>query len=167
MSRRRRDPQSPFGWYLRRLMDSHGFLSDGDLEAASGVSASLISRYQAGEITPTPENLRKLAPVLGVRLGELMVESGLATREELGMVAPPSPKPRVDPVLADAQRHLADPRLPGEVKDYLRATVKGAIAYWRQQLDLHTVPAGPSRPEAEPEPAPGAVRPKPSGVGRR
>ncbi|NUO59612.1 MAG: helix-turn-helix domain-containing protein [Hamadaea sp.] len=146
-------------------MDKHGFLSDGDLEAASGVSASLISRYQAGEITPTPENLRKLAPVLGVRLGELMVESGLATREELGMVAPPSPKPRVDPVLLDAQRHLADPHLPGDVKDYLRATVKGAIAYWRQQLDLNNVPAGPPAPE--PERIPDPVRPKPSGVGRR
>jgi len=146
-------------------MDSRGFLSDGDLEAACGVSASLISRYQAGEITPTPENLRKLAPVLGVRLGELMVESGLATPEELGMVAAPSPSPRVDPVLADAQRHLADPRMPDEVKEYLRATIKGAIAYWRQQLDLHNVPHEASPPQRVRATA--AVRPKPTGVGRR
>jgi transcriptional regulator with XRE-family HTH domain len=147
-------------------MEGNGFSSDGDLEAASGVSASLISRYQAGEITPTPENLRKLAPVLGVRLGDLMVESGLATREELGMVAPPSPLPRVDPVVADAQRHLADPHMPDAIKDYLRATVKGAIAYWRQQLDLHSVPPGvPLEPETAGRGR--STRPKPTGAGRR
>jgi transcriptional regulator with XRE-family HTH domain len=126
-------------------MDAQGFRSDGDLEAASGVSASLISRYQSGGISPTVQNLRKLAPFLNVTLGELMVEAGLATPEELGMVAHARPEAEpLDPGLTEAQRLLADPNLPDEAKDYLRDIVKGAIAFWRQQLGLVRPPREPS-----------------------
>jgi transcriptional regulator with XRE-family HTH domain len=147
-------------------MESRGFQSDGDLEAASGVSASLISRYQSGGITPTAQNLRKLAPHLGVRLGDLMVESGLATPEELGMVATLSAGARIDPGIADAQRYLTDPRLPEAAKDYLRATIKGAIAYWRQQLGLHPGPHEPSASERATRSGRSA-RPRPSAITRR
>jgi transcriptional regulator with XRE-family HTH domain len=127
-------------------MDARGYASDGDLEAASGVSASLISRYQSGDISPTVQNLRKLAPFLDVTLGELMVEAGLATPEELGMVAHarPAEGEALDPSLVEAQRLLADPALADEAKDYLRDTIKGAIAYWRQQLGLRRAPREPS-----------------------
>lgn len=127
-------------------MDARGYASDGDLEAASGVSASLISRYQSGDISPTVQNLRKLAPFLDVTLGELMVEAGLATPEELGMVAyaRPAEGEALDASLVEAQRLLADPALADEAKDYLRDTIKGAIAYWRQQLGLRRAPREPS-----------------------
>jgi len=125
-------------------MDAQGFASDGDLEVASGVSASLISRYQSGDISPTVQNLRKLAPYLGVSLGELMVEAGLATPEELGMVAYARPSEPLDPSLVEAQRLLTDPALADEAKEYLRDTIKGAIAYWRQQLGLRRPPREPS-----------------------
>jgi len=125
-------------------MDAQGFASDGDLEAASGVSASLISRYQSGDISPTVQNLRKLAPYLDVTLGELMVEAGLATPEELGMVANARTAEPLDRSLVEAQRLLADEALADEAKDYLRDTIKGAIAYWRQQLGLQRPPREPS-----------------------
>lgn len=144
MSTRRRDPRTTFGWYLRARMDAHGFRSDGDLEAASGVSASLISRYQSGGISPTVQNLRKLAPFLGVTLGELMVEAGLATAEELGLVADDRPSATMDRGLVEAQRLLNDPALADEAKDYLRDTIKGAIVFWRQQLGLRRPPREPS-----------------------
>lgn len=144
MSKRRRDPRTTFGWYLRTRMDAQGFASDGDLEAASGVSASLISRYQSGDISPTVQNLRKLAPYLDVTLGELMVEAGLATPEELGMVANARTAEPLDRSLVEAQRLLADEALADEAKDYLRDTIKGAIAYWRQQLGLQRPPREPS-----------------------
>lgn len=142
---RRRDPRTTFGWYLRARMDAQGFRSDGDLEAASGVSASLISRYQSGGISPTVQNLRKLAPYLNVTLGELMVEAGLATAEELGMVAHArSEAEPLDPGLTEAQRLLGDPTLPAEARDYLRDILKGAVVFWRQQLGLTRPPREPS-----------------------
>lgn len=123
-------------------MEDRGFTSDGDLEAVSGVSASLISRYQSGGITPTAQNLRKLAPHLGVTLGDLMVASGLATPEELGMVTGAPSRARLDPAVAEANHYLADPRLPDNAKDHLRATLRGAVTYWRQQLGVNTaIPA--------------------------
>jgi transcriptional regulator with XRE-family HTH domain len=128
-------------------MHAQGYESDGDLEAVSGVSASLISRYQSGDITPTSQNLRKLAPHLGVRLGDLMVESGLATPEELGMVGGAPRVLTIDASLAEAQRLLADVRLPDDAKEYLRDTIKGAVAYWRQQLGLRKAPREPSAAE--------------------
>jgi transcriptional regulator with XRE-family HTH domain len=147
-------------------MESRGFQSDGELEAASGVSASLISRYQSGDITPTSQNLRKLAPHLGVRLGDLMIESGLATAEELGMVATRATGGRLDPAIADAQRYLADSQLPDTAKDYLRATIKGAIAYWRQQLGLQKAPHEPTALDRTARSG-RTVRPKPTGLTRR
>lgn len=126
-------------------MDARGYGSDGELEAVSGVSASLISRYQSGDISPTVQNLRKLAPFLKVTLGELMVEAGLATAEELGVVAharPPEAE-TLDRSLLEAQRLLADPALAEEAKDYLRDTIRMALAYWRQQLGLQA-PREPS-----------------------
>jgi transcriptional regulator with XRE-family HTH domain len=128
-------------------MDTRGFASDGDLEVASGVSASLISRYQSGEINPTIQNLRKLAPQLGVTLGDLIVESGIATAEELGLVASDRKSESIDPSLAEAHRLLADPALSEEAKAYLRDTIKGAIVYWRQQLGLNRPPREPSAVE--------------------
>lgn len=127
-------------------MEDRGFASDGDLEAVSGVSASLISRYQSGGITPTAQNLRKLAPHLGVTLGDLMVASGLATPEELGMVTDAPARTRLDAAVAEANRYLADPRLPDNAKDHLRATIRGAVTYWRQQLGVNTsIPAQATR----------------------
>jgi transcriptional regulator with XRE-family HTH domain len=132
---------------LRGLMDDRGFASDGDLETATGVSASLISRYQSGDINPTVQNLRKLAPFLGVNLGDLMIEAGLATAEELGQVAAAHKAEPLDASLAEAQRLLADPALSEEAKAYLRDTIRGAILYWRQQLGLRKAPREPSASE--------------------
>ncbi|WP_290863924.1 helix-turn-helix transcriptional regulator [Hamadaea sp.] len=146
MSKKRRDPQTPFGWYLRALMEAHGFASDGELAAATGVSASLISRYQSGDIEPSVQNLRRLAPYLGVSLGELMVEANLATREELGMVPRAAATTKLDASLAEAQRLLSDPTRPDSAKEYLRDTLRGAIAFWRQQTGLKA-PAEPSAAE--------------------
>jgi transcriptional regulator with XRE-family HTH domain len=147
VSKKRRDPQTPFGWHLRALMEAHGFLSDGELEVATGVSASLISRYQSGDIVPTAQNLRRLAPHLGVSMGELMVEAGLATREELGMVPRAAAASRLDPSLAEAQRLLADPARPEAAKEYLRDTLRGAVAFWRQQTGLRAASHEPSAAE--------------------
>ncbi|WP_027340986.1 helix-turn-helix domain-containing protein [Hamadaea tsunoensis] len=150
MADRRGHPRTGFGWYLRALMERQGYLSDGELETDSGVSASLIARYRSGEVTPTAQNLRRLAPWLGVRLGDLLVESGLATPEELGMVTVDEAGPDVDPAISDAQRHLADPRLPDSAKDSLRTTLQGAMVYWHQQLDR-------TQPRRRPSPRPAGI----------
>lgn len=73
---------------LRQLMLANGFSRQMDLARASGVSQSALSRWINGETMLSLENMRRVAPCLNVRPGDLMVMSG-ATPEELGMVTEP------------------------------------------------------------------------------
>lgn len=134
MGKRRQDPKTNFGWYLRRLMDAKGYESDADLDKVSGVDASLISKWQAGG-KASLENLRKVAPHLGVRLGDLLVEAGMATPEELGMVGKPPKLPPavVDPGLREASEILESRHVPDADKDELRELVGEAVGYWRRR----------------------------------
>jgi|SRR6185369_547913 len=95
--------QPDFGAYLERLMNLNGYSRDADLARDSGAPASSISRIRRN-ITSTPDTdtLRKIAPLLNVRLGDLMISAGLATGEELGTVgsAPPPLPPVVRDILA-------------------------------------------------------------------
>lgn len=56
------------------------------------VDGSTLSNLRTGKAAPGIKLLRKLAPHLGRSLGELLVAAGLATPDELGMVAEPLPE---------------------------------------------------------------------------
>ncbi|WP_084413464.1 helix-turn-helix domain-containing protein [Desulfovirgula thermocuniculi] len=65
-----------FGRYLQHLRKKRG-LTIRQVELASGVSNSYLSQIENGKRgIPSPEILKKLAPVLHVSYKELMVKAG-------------------------------------------------------------------------------------------
>lgn len=80
-----------FRLYVRHLMDENGFETFEALGQAGGFDASTLSRWFSGTNGPSVSLLHKIKGPLNVRLGDLMVAAGLATREDLGMVGLPMP----------------------------------------------------------------------------
>ena len=58
-----------------RLMRVVRRLSQTALAEEAGVTQALVSAIERGRANPTVESLERLAPVLGVRVGELFEES--------------------------------------------------------------------------------------------
>lgn len=106
---------------LRRLMVENGFARQMDLARASGVSQSALSRWINGETMLSLENMRRVAPCLNVRPGDLMVMSG-ATPEELGMVTEP-----LAPEVNDINKRLMGKDLNAKEKRALRHYLAGAM----------------------------------------
>jgi transcriptional regulator with XRE-family HTH domain len=80
-----------FRLYIRHLMDENGFETFEALAQAGGFDASTLSRWFSSTNGPSVSLLHKIKGPLRVRLGDLMVAAGLASREDLGMVAEPMP----------------------------------------------------------------------------
>lgn len=116
-----------FGAYFDRLM-LQTFANREQLARVSGVDATTIGRWIRGEKEPTLPALRAVAPHLGVRLADLMVKAGLATREELGTVGSPAPP---GPPLTRAERtirsRLMDPRHTERYRRAFHAALLRAI----------------------------------------
>lgn len=103
-----------FADYLERAMESAGVTAAG-LARATGIKDSVISRWRKGAV-PTVENLRLLAPVLGVPMRDLVVVAGHMLPEEVGLTGiPEPPKPRIptaeegiraEPYLSDDKKEL-------------------------------------------------------------
>lgn len=124
-----------FGTYLKQLAEAAGF-SQAELAKTSGVNQAQLSRAYDNLTTPTVDTLRKLAPHLRVRLGDLMVQAGLATREELGMVGqPPAPAVSLPPVLRSILSRLASPRYKQRHKDVLLAFVQDDVDRWDSMIE--------------------------------
>lgn len=123
-----------FGQYLRKLAEAKGWYTDAELSRATGVDGSMLSKWWSGATQPNLESLRKMAPHLGVRLGDLLVRSGQATPEELGMRGqPPTPPstPR-EPLLREVAAALQDESVPQEERDHLRRGMQHAYDLWRE-----------------------------------
>lgn len=78
------------------------------LADAAGMSHASVSRMLAGRTIPDPTFFEALAHALGVRLGELLVRSGLASRDALGPEEEPLRRP-ISPREAAADLGLKDP----------------------------------------------------------
>lgn len=68
--------QRIFGEWLRQKRMDAGYRSQGELSRACGVDHSTIARWERGDVRPNPENLKKLAPSLGVSYEEAMAAAG-------------------------------------------------------------------------------------------
>jgi transcriptional regulator with XRE-family HTH domain len=100
---------TPFGIYIELLMERAGYNTPAALARATGITDTTISRWLQGKKTPTISNLRALAPVLDIRLGDLMIQAGLVTAAEVGQAgAAPPPLP---PVVREILRRLG-PKSP-------------------------------------------------------
>lgn len=60
-------PVAEFNGYLRQLMDAAGIGTFADLSRLSGVSQNQFSNWRRGLAQPSRENLRKIAPALGLQ----------------------------------------------------------------------------------------------------
>lgn len=114
---RRRRQQ--FAAYFREAMRAASYVRpNGDLDVPalqrmSGVHDSLLRRWLQEDGDPSLENLRKVAPALGVLPRDLFVASGLVLPEEVGLegepevpARPPTPEERImaDDILDDADK---------------------------------------------------------------
>ncbi|PXY20356.1 helix-turn-helix domain-containing protein [Prauserella endophytica] len=101
-----------FPAYLRSQLDRHRW-SPADLSRASGLSASLISRWLHGETTPGVENARAVARAITRPLLEVLVAAGQLTPDEAGQKANHVDLSSLtdDDLLAEVRRrlHSADP----------------------------------------------------------
>lgn len=99
-----------FGDYLKRAMDAAG-LSIADLKRLTGISDSVISKWRNGQTIPSVENLRLVAPALGMTTRDLVVVAGHMAPEEVGLKEPPPP-PKPPARLATLQDDInAEPNL--------------------------------------------------------
>ncbi len=126
-----------FGEYLDRLMAENGFSSPADLARATGTSESTISRWRAGVTKNiTLDQLRAVAPHLGVRLGDLLIRAGLATPAELGTVgAPPPPRVPLPPELQQVVSLLLSPKYTDTAKRTLLAAIARTVGMWQELTD--------------------------------
>lgn len=99
-----------FGDYLTRAMDAAG-LSIADLKRLTGISDSIISKWRRNQALPSIENLRILAPALGMTTRDLVVVAGHMAPDEVGLAEPPTP-PKPPARLATLQDDInAEPDL--------------------------------------------------------
>lgn len=77
-----------WGNWVGRHLSQKGW-RPADASRASGVSASIISRWLDGQMDPGVENLRKFAEAVDVPILEAFVAAGYLTAEEAGQ--PPAP----------------------------------------------------------------------------
>lgn len=112
----RRPPNDAWADWLSAQMQRCGFATNKDLERASGIDNTVISRWRGEGTTPSVKHLRQLAAPLRTPLLQLMVKAGHLTPAEaqLREVAAPSS----DQVAVDAAVE-ADPDLLPEAKEHL------------------------------------------------
>lgn len=70
-----------FAKYFKQLYEKH-FSNKAELSRVSGVSEATLSRIESASQKPTPETLKKLAPVLHVTEKELMTKAGYLNKDE-------------------------------------------------------------------------------------
>ncbi|MEA5367766.1 helix-turn-helix transcriptional regulator [Amycolatopsis sp., V23-08] len=76
------DEQGDFPAYLRAQM-SRKDLNSAELGRLAGVNPASISKWLRGLEVPSVENSRKTADALGVNLLEILVATGVLTRDEV------------------------------------------------------------------------------------
>jgi transcriptional regulator with XRE-family HTH domain len=116
--------------------------TDAEMARRSGIPSSILSRWRSGQMQPSRDNLRKLAPVLGVAPVALWVAAGLAHPDEMDLSGP------VDltvqpPELLDLMDLYDDARLTDDDRDYMRRTVTTLVSSVRGEIAKRGAPKRP------------------------
>lgn len=125
------DAQDTFGAYLTQAMDAAG-LSQADLKRQTGISDSIISKWRRDQATPSIENLRLLAPVLGVTTRDLVVRAGHMLPEEVGLAEPPEPPEPYRRLVSIEDEISADPDLSDRDKRLMIKMYEELLAQARE-----------------------------------
>jgi transcriptional regulator with XRE-family HTH domain len=86
----RKSSERDWATYLESAMHSAG-LTQAELARRSGLAESMVSRWLRGLNQPDVPNLRRVRPVLGVTMLELLVAAGHVTLEEAQLRDAPEP----------------------------------------------------------------------------
>lgn len=94
-------PVEDFRTYLRSLMNAAGIADYAELSELTGVNQTQFSNWNRGKSRPSRENLKRIAPVLGLRSPvTLYIASGQDAHEDLQLDDQPNftvlPKPLRD-----------------------------------------------------------------------
>lgn len=89
-----------------RLLREHKNLSQGEIEARTGLMRSYISRVENGHIVPTVETLEKFARALGVPLYAIFY--GADQKKSVEPVEPRDPDTRLTRRLLEALGRVTD-----------------------------------------------------------
>lgn len=139
-SANRRATAESFGRWLRDRMIQRDYNLSARgggqrrLAEQTGLAPATISRLLAGTaLSPDPESLRRIAEVLTLPFGEVLIRAGVLTADELNAVqtAPPSDRPSLTPADAAAALGIDDPL----AVEMLEASIDAARALQRKRLD--------------------------------
>ena len=124
--------------YLESAMRSAG-LSQAELARRSGLAESMVSRWLRGLNQPDVPNLRRVRPVLGVPMLELIVAAGYLSLEEAELQDAPQPPAPVQVGISTE----------GLTIDQVRQ-LEGFATFLRAQNGPRAVEAAPVEEPAEP-----------------
>jgi transcriptional regulator with XRE-family HTH domain len=136
----RKSSERDWATYLESAIRSSG-LTQAELARRSGLAESMVSRWLRGLNQPDVPNLRRVRPVLGVPMLELLVAAGHVTLEEAQLRDAPEP-PALVRVGVDTD---------GLTAEQIRQ-VEGYVAFLRAQNAAAVQPAAAAEVEPE-EPA--------------
>ena len=121
-----------FGRWLIARMAALG-LTPADLSRATGIDASLISKWRRGEAQPSLANLRRLAPAHQTPFVELAAVAGHNESSDVGGKTLPRP-PAAHPLVLDVARLLGeDSPLPQGERELLEELIGRIIAPYRRR----------------------------------
>lgn len=114
--------------------------SDGEpdvpaLHRISGIPDSILRRWLAEEGNPSWENLKLLAPALGVEVLELLVKAEMLTLQEARLVEDPGPPPKKP---TPEEMIMSDDLLSNDEKTSL-------VQLYRSLRDHHSTDSKPRR----------------------
>lgn len=138
-----------FNAYLRALMDAAGIDNYAELSRLTGVSQNQFSNWRRGLAQPSRENLRKIAPALGLRSPvTLYLAAGLEEQEHLELEA--APDFRVLPKQFQDLRDIYERLKEVGREDVALSSVSVLVAGLRAELEAQLVrrkdqPSGPRR----------------------
>ncbi|GAA2618914.1 helix-turn-helix transcriptional regulator [Actinomadura fulvescens] len=118
-----------FGQWLSDRMAQCGYDSDVALAKRTEIRDSTIGRWRADKAQPSIDQLRKIADALKVGVPELLVRSGHATTDELGLDEEMFEQP-LDPGLA----MIGESRLGEAFKEHLRTAWTERMRQERDRL---------------------------------
>jgi transcriptional regulator with XRE-family HTH domain len=143
----KRWPYEEFGVYLRALMDNQGIENYAELSRLTQVSQNQFSNWRRGLAQPSRENLRKIAPVLGLNSPVMLyVAAGLEDHEDLQMDGTPdfTVLPRVFQDLRELYEEMAAAGRGDEVIRSVSVLVSGLRAEFKSETQ-QTQPSGRAR----------------------
>lgn len=132
-------PREDFVEYLSALMRRAGIADYATLSRLSGVSQSQLSNWHNDKAQPSQASLKKIAPHLGVKPGNLYIVAGINDADEFDsrqaddyLVGPSE--------VGDLVELWNDPRLNDDQRSFIRRSISTLVSGLRAELPKSIAP---------------------------